>query len=482
MDKETLVTELKSQRLAVYPRSVDTSSGSACAVAAGGGKKFIAVGGAAGDMFAGERSGMVKLCAMTVENAKALMELFPYTAPVPKGASHFTFGLGDRLGLATPGHARAIAGRGIFPVFAQQSVRELALTSRSFGDVVAAAAFAVFQEGYRLGYGADGDHLKTAGEIDAAIDGGCTMITLDCSEHIGLEAYAWSDAEAAAAYASLPAGLRERYEGRYLDRELPVVGRIGGPELRRIALVFHAAVDHAARCFRHIARRGKDVDFELSIDETRTATTPKEHYVVAADLMRAGIKISSLAPHFCGEFEKGVDYAGNIGDFTRELERHQRVAEHMGYRVSLHSASDKFSIFPVFGRLTRCRAHVKTAGTHWLEAMRIVARLDPPLYRRAHAFAAANRKEAEKHYHVTTRAEDAADVSAVPDEGLVACLDEPASRQTLHICYGLLLGEKWFKGALYRLLADNEELYYAGVKAHLEKHLDLLAPRGAAVL
>ena len=72
--------------------------------------------------------------------------------------------------MASPGHIRLIKGKNIFPVLAQQSVRELTLTNRTFDDVLASAVWAVFQEGYRDGYGADGDHLKTAGEVKGALD------------------------------------------------------------------------------------------------------------------------------------------------------------------------------------------------------------------------------------------------------------------------------------------------------------------------
>ena len=95
-------------------------------------------------------------------------------------ASPTSAGTGDRLGVATPGQAAAFgANPGIFPVLAQQSARELMRTGRSFGDVVDAATLGVLASGWRTGYGADADHLKSIADIDAGIEAGCTMFTAD---------------------------------------------------------------------------------------------------------------------------------------------------------------------------------------------------------------------------------------------------------------------------------------------------------------
>src|SRR5690606_12602301 len=113
---------------------------------------------------------------------------FDYTKPRAFGTKIATIGLGDRLGLASPGHIKTIAGRNIRPILAQQSIRELNLTNRTYEDVLDAAAFAVFQEGYKDGWGADGDHLKTTADIEYALGLGFSMLTLDASEHIDNEA------------------------------------------------------------------------------------------------------------------------------------------------------------------------------------------------------------------------------------------------------------------------------------------------------
>ena len=474
--KSVFMNKATALGLTVYPKSVDEANGTVCAIVRADGGKMLAVLG--DGEFIGEDKGGLRLCPLTVENARVLMTLFPYTRPRSHREHPFTIGLGDRLGLATPGHVRAISGYDVFPVFAQQSMRELKLTKRSFAEVIAAATFGVFQEGYKSGYGADGDHLKTKDEIAYALESGCSMITLDCSEQIDTKAMALSDEEAAAAYALLPAGLREHYEQGYLGKELPMVGCLSPAELQRIALIFHRAVDHAIDCYRYIREEhGSDADFELSIDETLTVTTPAEHFVIASELAMQGVKPDSVAPHFTGTFEKGVEYSGDLHAFARDFEVHQRIAEHFGYKLSLHSGSDKFSVFSTVGRVTGGHVHVKTAGTNWLEALAVIAEADPALYRRAHKFALEHRQEAENYYHVSTDVKEIPDIDLQGDAYLPEYLRLPASRQTMHIAYGLLLAEDWFREEFFRVLDEQEEDYYGRLEAHIGKHLRLLSGR-----
>ena len=165
-----------------------------------------------------------KWLSLTHENRLTLNRFLPYTAPQAFGTQVATMGLGDRLGIASPGHIQTIRGKDIRPVLAQQSIRELALTGRTYEDVLDAAAYAVFQEGYKDGYGADGDHLKKEEDIEYALRLGFTMLTLDCSENIDNTIESMSEAEIAAKYEQLPASLRNHYEKRYLETAANVPG------------------------------------------------------------------------------------------------------------------------------------------------------------------------------------------------------------------------------------------------------------------
>ena len=100
---------LEALGLFVYPKSIDKAEGTVCAIVRDGKEKLLAVSGAKENDFTGTKKDGVKLCPLTNDNAGAMMALFPYTKPQSHRGHPFTFGLGDRLGLATPGHVRAIA-------------------------------------------------------------------------------------------------------------------------------------------------------------------------------------------------------------------------------------------------------------------------------------------------------------------------------------------------------------------------------------
>ncbi|MBO7514443.1 MAG: hypothetical protein J6T47_02310 [Lachnospiraceae bacterium] len=475
MDLKALQELLAGSGLYVYEKSADQAEDTCIIMVRNGLEKCLAVAGKKSDLFTGKEDNGIRFCPLNNENAAALQQLFPYTKPASHKGHRFTMGFGDRLGLATAGHVRAIAGHDIYPVFAQQSIRELTLTHRTFADIIAAAAFNVFQEGYKGGYGADGDHLKTKEEIKYALESGCTMVTLDCSEHIDQAAAAYSDEKISEMYAALPQALRTHYEKAYLNRELPIVKSLSEAELKRIVVVFHDAVTHAVDCYHYIDEiKTVEVDFELSIDETLTITTPAEHFVIGSELHAAGIVPISVAPHFSGAFEKGIEYSGNLNDFARDFVVHQEIADFFGYKLSLHSGSDKFAVFSTVARVSKGHIHVKTAGTSWLEAMRVVAEVNPDLYRRAHKFSIEHRSEAEKYYHVSTKVDSIPNIDLQNDAYLPIYMTQEAARQTVHIAYGLLLEQDWFREEFFRTMAEYEENYYDALLKHLGRHIEIL--------
>ncbi|NOU99927.1 tagaturonate epimerase family protein [Paenibacillus planticolens] len=449
------------------------------------GKQLLAVGESdLYDQLQGEIVDGAKVAPLSHENRLTLNQYLPYTAPQAFGTQVATMGLGDRLGIASPGHIQTLRGKDIRPVLAQQSIRELALTGRTYEDVLDAAAFAVFQEGYKDGYGADGDHLKKEEDIEYALRLGFTMLTLDCSENIDNTIETLSAAEIAAKYAELPASLREHYEKRYLDAPANVPGaelNYTREALQKDVLIYDAAINFMEAIFRkYIVTLDRAVDFEISIDETATPTSPEAHYLVASELRDRGVTIFSMAPRFCGEFQKGIDYIGDIAQFERELASHAAIAVHFEYKLSIHSGSDKFSVFPLIGQYTNGLFHIKTAGTNWLEAVRVVAKVNPSLYRRMHQFALDHFTEATAYYHVTTDIEAIAPLAEVADAQLPDYMEENNARQLLHITYGLLLqaknddGSKVFADEFFQTMTEQEDTFADGLRHHIGRHLELL--------
>lgn len=426
----------------------------------------------------------VKECALTNKNCSVIRQLFEYTNPRPHKGQKITIGLGDRLGLASPGHIQTIADKDVFPVLAQQSIRELNLTGRTYEDVISAAAWAVFQEGYTKGYGADGDHLKTAEEVKMALDIGMTMITLDCSDHIDNAAASETGDVLKKKYGQFPVDMREKWEKKYANKKAELEGfrcLITGEDVIQMACVYGKAIQHTLDIYHNlIAKCGRDIDFEMSIDETLTSTTPASHYFVASELIDAGVDVTSLAPRFCGEFQKGIDYRGDLEQFTQEFTTHVAIADHFGYKISVHSGSDKFMVFPIVGEKTGGNYHLKTAGTNWLEAIRVTAEHKPDLYRRMHAFALEHLEEAKKYYHISGNPENIPALDQLEDAALPDLLNKDDSRQLMHITYGLLLqakdnnGKPLFKDELYAFLYQYEDEYAKALKKHIGRHLSTL--------
>ncbi len=410
-------------------------------------------------------------------NADALRVLLPDTAPARVLDRDATFGLGDRLGIAGDGHLRVFSGCAATPVLAQQSMRELNLTKRTYADVIDAATFAVFRAGYLRGFGADGDHLKTEAEIRGALSAGCTMITLDCSEHI--RAGEAPQGENAQLGREAWNALRLRYPETLLAGKSELCFSDG--TLARASFVYGRAIEFAASIHgEFFAGAGCGADLELSIDETSTATTPEQHYFVANELYARGVRLATLAPRFTGEFQKGVDYRGDIAQFERELIAHCEIAKRFGYKLSIHSGSDKFSVFPIIGEQTQGRFHLKTAGTSWLEAMRVVAEKDPALYREAHALALASFDKARAYYHVTTNLNNVSPLSELADGALPALFENEDARQLIHITYGFLLADESLKVRLYALWRRERKAYADALHRHIGRHVELVTGRKPA--
>ena len=408
------------------------------------------------------------------KNADVLRKLFPFTAPSAVLGKERSFGVGDRLGIAGPGHIRVFEKYNAYPVLAQQSIRELNLTRRTYEDVLDAASFAVFREGFKKNWGADGDHLKTPQDIKYALSLGFTMITLDCSEHIKNDVTVENAAAA-------PAALQEKYLNKNFDIGENTVLTFTEDDLKVNAAIYGEAINFAVQMYNKFIKRARNpADFEISIDETATPTTPQQHYFVARELTDAGVKFATIAPRFCGEFQKGIDYIGDLRQFENEIKIHAVIARHFKYKLSIHSGSDKFSVFPSIGKATKNIFHVKTAGTNWLEAMRVVAVSDPALYREIHKYALSAFDEARKYYHVTTDINKIPNVDKLSDRELPNLFSNNDSRQLIHITYGLILSKKnedgkfTYRDRLYKLWREKEEIYAQALAKHIGRHLDLL--------
>ena len=470
----------------LYPESLQEENALAYLIIKQGSKRALTIFSESGlpadfEGIQGSFEGINMLfCPLNHTNAVKLRKLFPFTAPSPLKNAGVSFGVGDRLGIASPGHIRIFKKYRANPVLAQQSVRELTLTDRNYNDVLDSVTWAVFQEGYKEPWGADGDHLKTEEWVKTALSIGFTMITADVSDYIHGEYTSADDDVIKTEYSKIDEGIRKSLEQAYLDYTVKLENgeeiKLNSGTLSRIVLIYKNALDHALRLYNTaVETAGEDnFDFELSIDETDTPTTPEAHVFIAKEAEKKGIKIASLAPRFVGEFQKGIDYIGNPDRFEKSFKTHVLIAKIMGYRISVHSGSDKFRVFPIIGKQTECRFHIKTAGTNWLEAIRVIANSDPSFFRELYLYAKENYKKAREYYHVTPNLGNLPDIKLLADRQLPNILDNPDARQVIHITYGEMLKDTGIRDKIYNCLEENIEEYWDALVKHIGNHLKLL--------
>lgn len=416
-------------------------------------------------------------------NAAAVRDHAPWLSPRPLGQGT-SAGVGDRLGLATVGHVRAFHGHGegVNPVFAQQSAREMARLGRTPQQVLDDATFGCVEGRWTHQVGADADHLKSTTDIDACLAAGFSMFTIDPGDLVrSVERVPGNDELARVPWPELeddPDSLRRRYVEASLDLHgdrLPVKEA----DVLRAVVKYGAAIAHAAAMCRHLLERAHHpVELEIAVDETEAVTTLFEHFFIVSALARLGIQISSFAPRYVGSFEKGIEYRGEVAEFERSFAQHAQVARALGaYKLSLHSGSDKFSLYPFVVAATEGRVHLKTSGTSYLEALAVAAEIEPNLFREIYQLSRSAYREASASYQVSARLDHAPEPEEVDEARLRDLLNCSDTRQILHVGYGAALSSRDNSGVAridrdLRELLHREADYYADrLELHLGEHL-----------
>lgn len=411
----------------------------------------------------------------------------PIPFPSPLGLKK-SFGYGDRIGLATPGHLASHRGFDFAPIFAQQSIREMTRTGRSPREVISAAANALSAGGFSDRWGADADHLKTFQDIDQTSAAGFCFFTIDPSDYVENRADRMSSQELEAATEDFVSdGIFEASDWRipYVNQSFDIGQdqplRFSREDVERAAVKYARAIAHTARMANHLAtlRPPDDYEIEVSVDETDSPTTALEHLFFGLELKRRGVTVVGLAPRFTGDFEKGIDYRGDLAPFESELRTHVGIANYCGpYKISVHSGSDKFAIYPALGRICGELLHVKTAGTSYLEALRCIARTRPDLFSAIADYCAGRFETDRATYHVSTTGQEVQELfhNSRQDAEQVF-LNERAGRQLLHVTFGSVLSQgntgngRSFREAIREALQEEEDLYRELIKQHFDRHL-----------
>lgn len=288
--------------------------------------------------------------------------------------SKFSFGVGDRFAHQAKAQLAAFmrlqrAGVTVAPVW-NKSNREHTFIGSHPDSVRAAAVAAVAALGYEGPWHTDADHIRLE-TVDRFIPS-CDFFTIDVAEAIGKPA----PKEQVDAFIARHPELIGRQDIAKLSKPL-VTTRA---DVESAAAKYLLATAEAARIYRHICdQKGEaNVLAEVSMDETDLPQTPPELLIILAALADEKVRVQTIAPKFTGRFNKGVDYVGDLVAFEREFNDDLAVIAHAvakydlppSLKLSLHSGSDKFSLYPIIGRALKATGagiHIKTAGTTWLE-------------------------------------------------------------------------------------------------------------------
>lgn len=288
----------------------------------------------------------------------------------------YSVGVGDRFAHQAKAQLRACVlaaehGLEIVPVW-NKSNREHTIVGSKPGSVRAAAEAAVRALQWQKPFYIDADHINLK-NVDGFLQAS-DFFTIDVAEEIGRPA---PEPDVKRFVASHPE-LLQRVQLTGIDCAI----EISLPELTRIAHKYLFAAQEAGRIYRHIeAAKGKGKFItEVSMDETDAPQTPAELLVILAALAGEKVPAQTVAPKFTGRFNKGVDYVGDVEQFEREFVADLAVIAHAvkhyglpaNLKLSVHSGSDKFSIYASIRRAVRqagAGVHVKTAGTTWLEEL-----------------------------------------------------------------------------------------------------------------
>ncbi len=286
----------------------------------------------------------------------------------------FSLGIGDRFGREGAAQLRALQAAGrrgvaVTPVW-NKSNREHAIIGSTPADTRRAADAAAAAAGWTGAYFVDADHVGPA-TVDRFI-APCDFFTIDVADAIGRPA--GPDATAAFLRAM------SRFEGSLRIPGLPGRLTVTEESLRAVAAGYLSAIEEAALVYRRVeAAKGPGAFLvEISMDETAAPQAPAELLFILGAAARAGIPVRTIAPKFSGAFLKGVDYVGDSAAFAREFEADLAVVEFAKtafglpatLKISVHSGSDKFSLYPAMRAALDARGagvHLKTAGTTWLE-------------------------------------------------------------------------------------------------------------------
>ncbi|MCD7974640.1 MAG: tagaturonate epimerase family protein [Phascolarctobacterium sp.] len=321
----------------------------------------------------------VDIMPLNSNNAAVVRRFVKWAAPTACGSKGITVGFSDWLGAAAAFATAPFASRRIKPVLVEYTAKDSETLQRNFLEVVDTATWGVLEAGYKGGYGALAAFLHTEEEIVKALLYGYSMIGIDCSEKIDLGIEKISDEEVEKRYNKFNEEFRQAIEVSYLDKEFKVGDStlsFKPEELRRIVLEYGEAIMHIQFLYNsYLKNTPWEINFELTLLKEDKPLSPQEHYLIANELQRNGVKVSAM-------------FLGNWQDMKgRDLQPHCGVADEFGYRLSFGNADLGMEETEEAIKHLQGNAHFKMSSILWLAALKLMAIKDRGLFEKAAAAA-----------------------------------------------------------------------------------------------
>lgn len=316
----------------------------------------------------------VDVMKLNANNAAALRRFVKWTAPSACGTKGTSVGFSDWLGEADAVVTELFAKRQLKPVLVDFTPEDSAALGRNFLEAVDAATWGVLEAGYKNGYGANAAGLKSNDDIVKALLYGYSMIGLDCSDKIDLGIEKLSDEAVDKRFEQFPDAFRAAMHASYLNAEFKVgASKITFTEnqLHRIVLEYGEAIMYIQSIYiDYLKNTPWDIDFELSLSKPGKVLTPEEHYLIANELQRNGIKLSAIC----------LDPLKDAEALAENLQIHCEIADTFGYRLSFENADIAMPNTAAAVKFLKGKVNFKMNNILWMSAVKLVKALDAALF------------------------------------------------------------------------------------------------------
>lgn len=316
----------------------------------------------------------VDVMQLNANNAAALRRFVKWTAPSACGSKGASVGFSDWLGEADAAVTDLFINRQLKPVLVDFTPEDSTALGRNFLEAVDTATWGVLEKGYKNGYGANAAGLKTEEDIVKALLYGYSMIGFDCSDKIDLGIEKLSDEAVDKRFEQFNDAFRAAVHASYLNAEFKVGDSkvtFTENELHRIVLEYGEAIMHIQFIYNsYLKNTPWDIDFELSLSKPGKVLTPQEHYLIANELQRNGIKLSAIC----------LDPLKDAEALEKNLQIHCEIADTFGYRLSFVNADIAMVNPGLAMKYLKGKVHFKMNNILWMSAVKLVAALDKALF------------------------------------------------------------------------------------------------------